>query len=311
MTVEIAIIGAQRPQVLKALEEKFVCHKVWDAPDKVAALKPVAERIRGVASHGMAGLSRELLAALPNLEIVALNGVGLETTDVAGCKERGVTVTITPVLYEDVADLAIVLAMSAFRRIPQNDRFVRAGSWLKGRAELASKFSGKRAGILGLGRIGMEVGRRLEGFRMQIAYADLKKRDDVPYEFLPSAVALAERSDVLFLCAAGGQGGKHIVDAQVIEALGPKGVFVNIARGWLVDEPALVKALKEGKLGGAGLDVFEREPTVPTELWELDNVVLTPHIASGTVETMGAMGECMVGNLVSHFAGKGAVTPAF
>ena len=308
MTVEIAVIGAQRPSVLEQLEQSFVCHKVWDAPDKAAALRPVAERIRGAASHGMAGITREVIDALPNLEIVALNGVGLETTDLARCKERGITVTITPVLYDDVADLAIVLAMAAFRRIPQGDRFVREGRWLQGRAPLARKFSGRRAGILGLGRIGMEVARRLEGFKMEIAYFD-PRPCDVPYRRVESAVELAAQSDVLFLTAAGGAGVKHIVTRGILDALGPEGVFVNVARGWLVDEPALVAALKEGRLGAAGLDVFEREPEVPQDLLGLDNVVLSPHQASSTVETMTAMGDLVVENLRSHFAGKGTLTP--
>jgi hydroxypyruvate reductase len=308
MAVEIAIIGAQRPNVLEALERNFVCHKVWDVPDKVAALAPVAERIRGAASHGMAGIGRELIDALPKLEIVAINGVGLETTDLARCRERGIIVTTTPVLYDDVADLAIVLALSAFRRIPQGDRFVREGRWRQGRPPLARKFSGKRAGILGLGRIGMEVARRLEGFRMAIAYTD-PRPCDVPYRRILSAIELAAWSDVLFLTAAGGAGTSHIVTREVLEALGPDGVFVNVARGWLVDEPALVMALREGRLGAAALDVFEREPEVPADLIAMDNVVLSPHQASSTVETMGAMGDLVVQNLQSYFDGKGALTP--
>ena len=173
----------------------------------------------------------------------------------------------------------------------------------------AQKFSGKRAGILGLGRIGTALCARLQAFGMTIGYYDPLPKAGVPYQAYNSALALAQNSDILFLCAAGGQRGGHIVTAEVLDALGPKGVFVNVARGWLVDEKALVEALTTGRLGAAGLDVFENEPQVPDALLALDNVVLTPHIASNTEETMRAMGECVLDNVRSWFAGKGALTP--
>ena len=251
MPVEIAAIGAQRPFVLEALEKEFVVHRVWDAPDRAAALRPVAERIRGAVSHGMAGLPTEIIEALPNLEICAINGVGLETTNLALARQRGIVVTIAPVLYDDVADLAVVLGMAACRRVVEGDRYVRAGRWLEGRMPAGRKFSGSRAGILGLGRIGTALARRLEGFGMTIGYHDPLPKPGLPYRAFESPLALAENSDVLFLAAAGGHGGRHIVTAEVLEALGPRGVFVNIARGWLVDEPALVEALRVGRLGAA------------------------------------------------------------
>jgi hydroxypyruvate reductase len=310
MPVEIAAIGAQRPFVLEALEQEFVVHKIWDAPDRAAALRPVAERIRGAVSNGMAGLPTAVIGALPNLEICAINGVGLETTDLKLARERGVVVTITPVLYDDVADLAVVLGMAACRRIAEGDRYVRAGKWREGRMGFGRKFSGKRAGVLGLGRIGTALATRLQGFGMTIGYYDPLPKAGVPYQAYDSALALAQSSDILFLCAAGSHGGRHIVTADILDALGPKGVFVNIARGWLVDEPALVGALADGRLGAAGLDVFESEPNVPEGLLGLENVVLTPHVASNTEETMTAMGECVLENIRSWFAGKGALTPA-
>jgi hydroxypyruvate reductase len=309
MPVEIAAIGAQRPFVLEELEQEFVVHKVWDAPDRAAALRPVAERIRGAVSNGMAGLPTAVIEALPNLEICAINGVGLETTDLKLARERGVVVTITPVLYDDVADLAVILGMAACRRIAEGDRFVRAGKWREGRMGFGRKFSGKRAGILGLGRIGTALAARLQGFGMTIGYYDPLLKAGVPYRAYDSALALAQSSDILFLCAAGGHGGRHIVTAEILDALGPEGVFVNIARGWLVDEAALLRALADGRLGAAGLDVFENEPHVPQGLLGLENVVLTPHIASNTEETMTAMGECVLENIRSWFAGKGALTP--
>jgi hydroxypyruvate reductase len=309
MSVELAVIGPQRPFVLETLEREFVVHKAFDAPDRAAALQPVAERIRGVVTNAMAGLPSTIIEALPHLEICAIMGVGLERTDLTLARQRGIVVTTTPVLYDDVSDLAVVLAMTACRRIAAADRFVRSGQWLQGRMAPTQKFSGKRAGILGLGRIGTALCTRLQGFGMTIGYYDPLPKAGVPYQVYDSPVGLARNSDILFLCAAGGPAADHIVAAEVLDALGPKGVFVNVARGWLVDERALVRALKEGRLGAAGLDVFENEPHVPEELLELDNVVLTPHIASNTEETMQAMGECLLDNVRSWFAGKGAVTP--
>jgi hydroxypyruvate reductase len=309
MSVEIAAVGAQRPFVLEALEREFVVHKVYDVPDIAAALGDAAGRVRGAVSNGMAGLPTAAIEALPNLEICAINGVGLETTDLKLAKERGIVVATAPVLYDDVSDLAVVLAMAACRRIVLADKYVRSGQWLRGRMPAAHKFSGKRAGILGLGRIGTALARRLQGFDMKIGYYDPLPKSGGSHQAYDSAVALAQNSDILFLCAAGGHTPGHIITAEVLDALGPKGVFVNVARGWLVDEKALVEALATGRLGAAGLDVFEDEPHVPEALLGLDNVVLTPHIASNTEETMQAMGACVLDNVRSWFAGKGALTP--
>ena len=309
MSIEIAVIGPQRPFVLEALERDFTVHQVWAATDKIAALRPVSTAIRGVVTNAMSGLSGDMIEALPSLEICAIMGVGLETTDLGAARARGVVVTTTPVLYDDVADLGVILAMCACRRIAEADRFVRSGRWLEGRMVPARKFSGKRAGILGLGRIGTALAPRLAAFGQTIGYYDPLAKPGVPYRAYASAVELARNSDILFLCAAGAHGGGHVVTAEVLDALGPQGIFVNIARGWLVDEAALVQALTEGRLGAAGLDVFEREPEVPEALLGLDNVVLTPHIASSTEETVKDMGECVLDNVRSWFAGKGAVTP--
>lgn len=309
MSVAIAAIGQQRPAVIEALGQEFDLHEVWAAPDKVAALQPVASQIRGVVSNGMTGLPTEVIEALPNLEICAIFGVGLETTDLALARDRGITVATAPVLYDDVADLAVLLAMGACRRIVEADTFVRTGKWRAGRMPYGRKFSGKRAGIVGLGRIGMAVAARLHGFGLQIQYYDPLPKPDVAYAAFDSLVALAEASDIMFLTAAGSHGAGPIVTADAIAALGPEGVFVNISRGWLVDEGALVAALKSGRLAAAGLDVFRDEPNVPEELLAMDNVVLSPHIASNTTETMTAMGECVLGNIRSWFAGKGALYP--
>jgi hydroxypyruvate reductase len=307
--VELALIGAQRPFVLDELRRRFKIHPIYSEPDPIAALARVGGNIRGAVGHGMAGLTRRHLEALPKLEICALNGVGLETSDLPAIRERGVVLTTTPVLFDDVADLAIALALGCCRQIAHADRFVRAGLWASERLPLGRKLTGMRAGVMGLGRIGIEVARRLEGFKTTIGYVDPVRRD-VPYRAYPDVLSLARDSDILFLCAAGGpKGSPPLVGREIFEALGPRGTFVNIARGWLVDEPALVSALADKRLGAAGLDVFYDEPKVPEALLKLDNVVLTPHIASSTEETMGAMGACVIDNLVSWFSGRGAVTP--
>ncbi len=309
MPVEIAVIGAQRPFVLETLKREFQVHDLIEAKDKVAALGPIAGRIRGVATNAMTGFSAEVMAALPNVEICTIMGVGLETTNLGKARERGIVVTTTPVLYDDVSDLGVILAMCACRRIAAADRFVRSGRWLEGRMPPAQKFSRKRAGIMGLGRIGNALAPRLQGFGMTIGFYDPMPKEGAPWKSYASPLELTQNSDILFLTAAGGPGVRNLVGREIFEALGPKGVFVNIARGWLVDEPALVEALTSGKLGAAGLDVFEDEPKVPQALFAMDNVVLTPHIASNTEETMQAMGECLLDNMRSWFAGNGPVTP--
>ena len=236
-------------------------------------------------------------------------GVGLETTDLEAARGRGIVVTTTPVLYDDVADLGVILALCACRRIVEADRFVRSGRWLQGRIAPAHKFSGKRAGILGLGRIGTALAPRLQAFGLSIGYYDPLPKPGVPYRAYGSRGRARAQLRHPVPVRGGRPGRGHIVTAEVLDALGPEGIFVNIARGWLVDEAALVRALSDGRLGAAGLDVFEHEPQVPQALLGLDNVVLTPHIASNTEETMPAMGECVLDNVRSWFAGKGAVTP--
>jgi hydroxypyruvate reductase len=307
--VELALIGAQQPPVLEALERRFILHKIYAEPDPYATLAKIGGPIRGAVGHGMAGLTRRHIELMPKLEICSLNGVGLETSDLPAIRERGIVLTTTPVLFDDVADLAIALALGCCRQLALADRFVRSGRWGAERLRLGRKLTGMRAGVLGLGRIGIEVARRLEGFKTQIGYVDPVRRE-VPYQHYTDARTLAENSDILFLCAAGGpKGSPPMAGREIFEALGPRGIFINVARGWLVDENELVAALREGRLGAAGLDVFYDEPRIPAGLSALDNVILTPHIASSTEETMGAMGACVVDNLVSWFSGRGAVTP--
>lgn len=307
--IEIALIGAQQPAVLAAMQARYIVHPVYADADPFAALAKVGANCRAAAGHGMAGLTRRHIELMPRLEICTINGVGLETSDLPAIRERGIVLTTTPVLFDDVADLAIALALGCCRQIARADRFVRAGCWREERLPLGRKLTGMRAGIMGLGRIGIEIAHRLEGFKCQIGYADPVKRD-VPFTHYTDALALARNSDILFLAAAGGpKGSPPLAGREMFEALGPRGMFVNVARGWLVDEPALIAALTDKRLGAAGLDVFYDEPDVPAALLALDNVVLTPHIASSTEETMGAMGQCVLDNLENWFAGRGALTP--
>ena len=308
--VELAVIGRQRPAVLEALGATFTLHEVESIDDIAGSLGPAAERVRGALSSPMIGLSAAMMDALPKLEIVALFGVGLERTDLVRAREQGVVVTTTPVLYEDVADTAVVLAMDVARRIAAGDRWVRAGHWAAGEPPVSGRrFSGKRAGILGMGRIGRMLAARLAAFGMQISYYDPRPAPDVDYTLCSTGVELARDSDFLFLCAAGGQGERHVVGAEMLGALGPEGIFVNVSRGWLVDEKALADAVVSGTIGGAGLDVFDDEPSVPEALLGADNVVLTPHIASNTFETRRDMDQCMIDNIRSWFTTGQAVTP--
>lgn len=308
MSADIAVIGRQRQYVLDALAADFTLHGVWDADDLVAALRPIADRIRCVVSNPMAGLSAELVEELPNLELWSQGGVGLERVDLALARRRDIVVTTTPVLYEDVADLAVLLALTASRRAVEGDRMIRAGRWQRAMPQ-GRRMSLKRAGILGMGRIGRMLAPRLEAFGMDIGYYDPRPVPNAGYRTYPSATELAQASDFLFLCASGQPGERHIVGADLLDALGADGVFVNVARGWLVDEVALIKALRDGTIRAAGLDVFDNEPHVPRELQELDNVVMTPHIGSNTTESQRAMDDCLIENVRSWFAGTGAVTP--
>ncbi len=267
-----------------------------------------AASIEGIVTGGHLGVPAELMTALPNLKVIGINGVGFDRIDLDLARSRGVRVANTPdVLTDDVADLAIGLTLALLRRLPQADAHVRAGQWPSGEMRLATKISGKRIGIFGLGRIGRAVAKRFGGFTDAIAYTDVV-RHDVPFAYHPDPVSLAGASDVFVICAAASASTRRIVGAAVFDALGRSGALVNVARGSIVDEPALVAALQEGRLGGAALDVFEDEPHVPAALLAMGNVVLTPHIASATNETRQAMGDLMIDNLEAFFGGRAMPT---
>jgi lactate dehydrogenase-like 2-hydroxyacid dehydrogenase len=275
-----------------------------------AAFAKVAPLVRAVAGSGDSRVSAELMAQLPALELISIMGVGYDGVDVAAAKARGVMVTHTPnVLNDDVADLAISLMLCAARQLPAADRFVRSGQWLKGPMPLARKMSGARLGLVGMGRIGQAIAQRAQAFGMQIAYHTRTPKADVPYAHHADLLSLARDSDFLVLITPGGAGTRHLVNAQVLQALGPKGILVNVARGSVVDEAALIEALEGGVIGGAALDVFEDEPRVPQRLMDLPQVVLVPHIGSATGQTRQAMADLAFGNLREHFAGRPVLTP--
>jgi len=278
-----------------ALAERFTLHEGEPVPG-----------VRAVVGGGTARLDAALLERLPALEIVAIHGIGHDGIDLAALRARGIRLTLTPdVLTEDVADLAIALMLAVQRRVAANDALVRSGGWS---APLGRRASGRRIGIFGLGRIGHAIALRAAPFAGELLYSALSEKP-VPWRFVPDIAALTEASDVLILAAPGGAETEKIVDAAVLDRLGPGGVLVNIARGSLVDEDALVAALAEGRIAGAGLDVFAQEPRVPDALKAMDQVVLAPHQGSATEEGRTEMRNLVLANLDAHFAGKALLTP--
>ena len=299
------------PNIQAQAEEAFALKKLWQAADADAFVAEVAPGVRGILTNGIIGAGKGLIEALPKLEIVGVYGVGVDAVDLATAKARGVRVTNTPdVLTIGVAELALALLLAVARRIAYNDRYVRAGRWpTDGDPVLANNLAGKRLGILGLGRIGQAVATRAAAFDMAICYHGPQRKEGVAYEYVPDLLGMARAVDCLVVTCLGGPTTKGLVSRDVIDALGPKGWLINVARGTVIDEPALVEALALGRLGGAGLDVFAGEPHVPEALLGMDNVVLQPHQASATWETRDAMGQLVVDNLKAHFAGRPLPTP--
>ncbi len=294
------------------LEAAFEVHRYFEAIDKKKLLAEVGPSIRAIATRGELGANRTMIEACPNLEIISVYGVGFDAVDLQACRERGIRVTNTPdVLTNDVADLGIAMMLCLSRGMIGAETWVRDGSWAqKGLYPLKRRVWGRRAGVLGLGRIGFEVAKRLKGFDMEIAYSDVEAK---PYAsdmaFVADPVELATQSDFLFVTLAASAATRHIVGRKVIEALGPDGMLINISRASNIDEEALLEALEAGKLGTAALDVFEGEPKLNPRFLALDNVLLQPHHASGTIETRKAMGQLVRDNLIAHFAGQALPTP--
>jgi lactate dehydrogenase-like 2-hydroxyacid dehydrogenase len=294
------------------LDAAFHMHRYFEAADKAAFLAEVGPSVRAIATRGELGANAAMIAACPQLEVISVYGVGYDAVDLAACRDRGIRVTNTPdVLTNDVADLGVAMMLVQSRGMIGAEAWARDGSWAaKGLYPLQRRVWGKRAGVLGLGRIGYEVAKRLAGFDLQIAYSDVAPKDFAKeWEFIAEPVALAARSDFLFVALAASAATRHIVGAKVIEALGPQGMLINISRASNIDEEALLTALETGKLGSAALDVFEGEPKLNPRFLALPNVLVQPHHASGTYETRQAMGKLVRDNLTAHFTGQPLLTP--
>ncbi|MGO4332150.1 2-hydroxyacid dehydrogenase [Cupriavidus sp. 2TAF22] len=296
------------PAALEAsLAEHYDVHPFWAETDPAAFLAARGGEFTAMTTRAAIGADDAMMAAMPALKVISSFGVGLDKIDLDAARKRGIAVGYTPdVLNDCVADTAFGLLMDVARGFSAADRFVRRGEWPKAQFPLTTRVSGKRMGIIGMGRIGRVIARRGLGFDMEVSYHSRRPAGDVPYRHEPSLAALAEWADFLVIATAGGPETRHLVSASVLEALGPQGFLINIARGTVVDEAALVDALVNKRIAGAGLDVFENEPQVPQALFALDNVVLLPHIASGTNETRIAMANLVFENLQRFFA-TGAV----
>ena len=310
MQPELLQVVRLPPFLIEDLKRDFIIHDLSTAKEPEKLLEEVGGRVRGILCGGMKGPDAALINRLPKLEIISTNSVGFDATDVVAAHARGVIVTHTPdVLTDDVADLAITLMLMITRRIGEAERHAREGKWPQGPMALGTTFRGKRLGIVGLGRVGTAVAKRAAGFGVEISYTDLVVKAGQPYRFVPKLLDLARQSEILLVSCFGGPKTRGLINAEVFEALGPKGFLVNVARGTIVDEPALVRALQQRKIAGAALDVFLDEPHIPEPLLSMDNVVATPHIASSTEETRRAMGDLVAANMRAHFSGRPVLTP--
>jgi len=309
MSVEIVVPGPVMPSVHEALDSRFTVHRLWEAEDPAARLAEVGPRVRGIALHGRCDAA--MMDACPSLEIVSSFGVGYDGVDVEHARSRNVRVCNTPdVLNDAVAEMAFGLMIALCRRIPQADSYVRRGRWaVEGDHPFTGELTGSTVGVLGLGRIGKEFAARAQAFKMRVVYHGRSEQPHLPYVYHAGLETMARDVDWLVCIAPGGEATRGIVSRKVLEALGPSGAFVSIGRGSSVDQEAMIELLQTGRLGGAALDVFADEPTVPPELIALENVVLSPHQGSATHKTRWAMGDLMVRNLIAHFEGRPLISP--
>jgi lactate dehydrogenase-like 2-hydroxyacid dehydrogenase len=307
---EILMLGAM-PLVLPKLERSLRVHKLWEATDKDAFIAEVAHAIRGIATGGNIKTDAALIDRFPNLQIIANFGVGYDSVDAAHAATRGIIVTNTPdVLTEEVADTAMGLLLMTAREFGAAERYVRAGKWLHGAYPLTrSTLRGKTLGIVGMGRIGKAIATRAAAFGLKLAYHNRRPAGDTDIPYFGSLIELAAHVDILLSVLPGGASTHHLIGADVLEALGPEGILINIGRGSVVDETALISALKAGKLFSAGLDVFEKEPCYPEELAQFDRVVLLPHVGSASIHTRQLMGDLVADNLLSWFEKGAPITP--
>ena len=301
---DLLTVARLAPFLLEPLQAAFTVHDRLHETDP-AALARLAPKIRAICGSGESKVSAELINQLPALEVISIMGVGYDGVDVAAAKARGVMVGHTPdVLNDDVADLALALMLNVARRLPQADQYVRQGQWPGGPMPLARKMSGARLGLVGMGRIGQAIAHRALAFGMSVAYTARSAKPALPYAFHATPRELASAVDFLVVITPGGAATRKLIDADVLRALGPEGYLVNVARGSVVDEAALIAALQQGVIAGAALDVFENEPHVPEALRAMDKVVLAPHLGSATVQTRQAMAARALANLQAHFAGQ-------
>ena len=309
MKPEIILTAKGHAGTMAALQSEFTAHNLFEAANRDSFLQECAARVRGLATFGPMPVDGKLMDALPKLEIISNFGVGVDAINLADARQRNIIVTNTPdVLNECVADTALALILNTLRKLPQSEKYLRAGNWVaRGPYPLTTSLGGKVLGVLGLGRIGEAVAKRAMACGMTIRYHNRNKKD-VPHPYDPDPVTLAKNSDVLVVVTPGGSETAKLVDEKVLQALGPDGYLVNIARGSVVDEPVLLRYLQEKKIAGAGLDVFADEPRVPPEFFALENAVLFPHVGSATVETRKAMGDLQIENLRRHFAGRPVVS---
>ena len=294
------------------ISARLTLHRLWLEPKPDLWLQEWAPKLRAIAMTGAhAPVDEAYMRKFPNLEIIASFGVGYDNIDAKAAGRLGIIVTNTPgVLDEEVADTALGLMIMTVRQLPQAERHLRAGLWpAKGAFPLSPSLRGRTVGVLGLGRIGKAIAKRVSAFGLDVVYHGRRAQAGVAYRYYSSLIEMAKAADILIVVAPGGPATRHIINAEVMDALGPDGVLINIARGSLVDEKALIEALRTGRILAAGLDVFENEPNVPKELIALDNAVLLPHVGSGSVKTRRAMAECVVSNVFAWADGKPPLTP--
>lgn len=307
--IDVLMHSPMMSLISEELDKTFTLHRLWKAPDPEALIAELAPQLRAIAAGG-ARVDRDVMRRFPKLEIVAGFGVGYEHIDAQWAGEHGIVVTNTPdVLTEEVADTALGLLLCTVRRLPQADRHVREGKWLQRNFPLTPTLRGRTIGIVGLGRIGKAVARRLDAFGVPVLYHNRRRVDDAPYRYVDDLVALARAVDTLIVVTPGGADTRNLIDARVLAALGSDGILINVGRGTVVDEAALIHALQNNIILGAGLDVFADEPHVPAALLAMDQVVLLPHVGSATQHTRHAMGRLVVDNLLSWAAGRGPLTP--
>lgn len=307
--IHILSIGQMMPAVDAALAQQFAVHRA-DTENLAEIVSEYGGLIRGIATRGRQKTDAALIAALPKLEVISNFGVGYDSIDLAAAAARGIVITNTPdVLNEEVADFTVGLLLSTIRELPQADRFLRDGKWLKGAYHLTQTLRDRTIGMVGMGRIGRAIARRIAAFDVPVVYHSRNRQDGIDYRHYPDLKVMAADVDTLIAIVPGGAATKHMIGTDVLAALGPRGILINVARGSVVDEQALIAALRDGIIYGAGLDVFADEPNVPLALLALPNVVLVPHIGSGTHHTRAVMGNLVVDNLRSWFAGNGPLTP--